>query len=193
MSVPRKDIPRVNLQPPSVDFIDNRLDEYHPAFKANSSVQYDQTVGHYTVTPPGAQMLEPASEQSLPPRQALPEVGQLKFWDTLLPEAMNRLRKKPTLTLKPEYLIRDKTSWEDIHGQLQKAQELYEGNPKSTHGKIKNLARKVTDNAGFFKQVADIGKGIDYVSVPIAVVGILLDVSRLLSIFGSSPGSVVPN
>lgn len=193
MAVPRKDIPRVNLQPPSVDFIDNRLDEYHPAFKTNSNVQYDPAVGHYAIMPPGALMLEPVSEQSMLPRQALPKAGQLKFWNTLLPEAMDRLRGKPILKLKPEYLIRDKTSWEDVHDQLQKAQELYEGNSKSSRGRIKNILRNITDNSGSIKQVTDVVKQIDYVSVPMAVMGILLDVSRLLSLFGRSPGSVSSN
>jgi hypothetical protein len=83
-------VPPVHLQPPSVDFIDNRLADFHDAFK-NSQSQYDHVLGKYIPAPmtadiismhaPSSATKEAKDDERPAPRQALPVAAPMVFWE----------------------------------------------------------------------------------------------------------------
>ncbi|KAJ6263730.1 hypothetical protein Dda_2300 [Drechslerella dactyloides] len=189
MAVPPKRIPRVNSQPLSVDFIDNRLEKHHPAFKGSGGVQYDPKLGCYAptrLTDSGAAMAtngaatpgaKSAGDALMPPRPELPAATKMKFWVTVFPEAMGRVKAEPGLELGAEYTIREKTNWDDVLAQLQKARESYDGTKKGFFGKFKRAARKIMDGSSVASQPVRLAKGVEYLSTPMAAVEILLEAS----------------
>lgn len=121
MYTPQDRIPKLQLQSPAVDFIENSLDKYHPAFTTPPS-RYDPHLRGFIIQEPSnLSETEPVSatavaihdghhspESSLAastqpnsvlgthvkvsPRP-LPRVDALEFWDTLFPQAMTHLVK----------------------------------------------------------------------------------------------------
>lgn len=97
-------IPSLGLQPPSVEFIDNDTRNYHPQF--HPDVKY----GHAA------------------PKTPTGHSESVQLWNNIFPAAMKRLKEQPLLRLRPELRIRDKTSWEDVYVQLQRAQWVNKSN-----------------------------------------------------------------
>lgn len=116
MNTPQGRIPNLQLQSPAVDFIENSLDKYHPAF-AKPPSRYDPHVGGFVIQEPSnlsetgpvsavavavhdghrspesslAAFTQPNSASDthlkVSPRP-IPRVDALEFWDTLFPQAM---------------------------------------------------------------------------------------------------------
>lgn len=101
-------IPKLELQPPAVDFIDNRLPHHHAMFAGHPN-HYDPLSKKYVSNLPpltsptcneapqedsgdGDSELE---EYKLPPRPALSDTKAMKYWAAMFPAAM------ATMTLKP--------------------------------------------------------------------------------------------
>ncbi|KKP02576.1 hypothetical protein THAR02_05308 [Trichoderma harzianum] len=101
---PQSGIPSLGLQPPSMEFIDNDTRKYHPQF--HPSVNYDHAA----------------------PKTPTRHSESVHPWNNIFPAAMKRLKEQPLLRLKPELRIRDKTSWEDVYVQLQRAQWVNKSN-----------------------------------------------------------------
>ncbi|KAF3901541.1 hypothetical protein ABW21_db0200621 [Orbilia brochopaga] len=182
-------IPRVSSQPLSIDFIDNRLEKHHPAFKRSAGVQYDPKLRRYAPTrlagPTAAIMstnnvsssvptANPGSNALMPPLD-IPVVAKMKFWITIFPEAMEEVKKEPTLNFNVEYAIREKANWDDVLDQLQKARENYDGTKKGFFGKSKRAARKVMDTSLVATQTVSFAKQVKYLSTPMAAVEVLLE------------------
>ncbi|KAL1857622.1 hypothetical protein Daus18300_010262 [Diaporthe australafricana] len=133
MESPQGQIPKLQLQSPAVDFIENSLDKYHPAFSTPPS-RYDHYIGGFVIqNPPDMMSARPApamivamhddspapvtalavpAEPSPTPESAaanpshpLPQpVQSLEFWDSLFPRAMALLiEAHPD---EPEYLMK---------------------------------------------------------------------------------------
>ncbi|KAF2136545.1 uncharacterized protein K452DRAFT_279824 [Aplosporella prunicola CBS 121167] len=157
-------VPKILLQSPAVDFIDNRLQKYHPAFVnpqsqyspvANSYVSVDTLTtmqGHYSSTasvgcPGGPFVPRPTTAD---------DVNSMDFWDDIFNDAMSQFENEfprgittsATSTPKDkgtnkqknvqDYGIRKKTSWDEVYAQLDASQNQY----VSEEG-LKNFPRKV--------------------------------------------------
>ncbi|KAK5989731.1 Cystathionine beta-synthase [Cladobotryum mycophilum] len=194
-TTPPQPIPHVNLQPPSVDFIENHLEAHHPAFKKNSSVYYDSKSDHFGLTPdqltnghpPGVRLRIDGKMGSsgngglMPPRPLPPAIEKMKFWDSIFLQAMERIKTTPGPQLKQEFRVRDKTTWQDIYAQLQKARENYDGTKKGFFGKIKKGMRHIIDNSAPVGQALKLIPSNDYLSPVTASVHVVLEAFAISS------------
>lgn len=137
-------IPDLQVQSLAVDFIDNHLDKYHPAF-STPHARYDPAQGSFVAVPTprlgSPPMQSPDKQQpsamrqrddmTLSPRSLADPANALKFWDSLFVRAMKKFAVGPKATKEPAgraqagFSIRDKTSWTAIFKTLQSAQESY--------------------------------------------------------------------
>lgn len=123
MNTRQSRIPDLQLQSTAVDFIENSLDKYHPAFSTPPS-RYDPCLGGFVIQEPlNASRVEATSamavaihddQRSPAPESALavttqpnltleshlkisprpmPQIDALEFWDALFPQAMAHLVK----------------------------------------------------------------------------------------------------
>ena len=175
-------IPKVHAQPLAVDFIDNHLPEYHPAFK-NTESHFDRASGQYVSSLPAASMAgdsPPPDSEEIRHSRLPPPVAAMKFWNHIFEPAMDILKDEdqyPKPKLKPEFNIRDKDSWSDVHATLQKAREKFEPSKKGYLGHLKSGVRKLADNLGPVEQLVKAVPNIDYVSPVLAAVEVILEVS----------------
>ncbi|XEV04922.1 hypothetical protein FSHL1_010209 [Fusarium sambucinum] len=188
-------VPRISLQPPEVDFIDNHLDSRHPAFATPPS-RYSPNHGAYMICDPLGQsqsLTRPESNRDLisqsnpstprnvqiPSRPLAAEpMEALKFWDSLFHRAMNQLKENhPTEPgSKQEFSIRDKTDCTSVFDQLENAKESYCKKDRSFKAKLTRIYRKVTDNAAEpLLGVSKFVPNIDYVTPILGAVQILLE------------------
>ncbi|KAL2799442.1 hypothetical protein BJX66DRAFT_332929 [Aspergillus keveii] len=150
-------MPRVSRQPPTVDFIDQKVSKYHTMFQ-DPPIHYEASRDRYVSndltqpmtrrssnTPPAA--LDPPDPTDdtydLPPRPADTDIKAMKFWNWLFPLAMADLvsGSVPPPT-KPEHSIRDKTNWESVYVTLEAAREEYR-----TEDGMRKLFRKMRRRA----------------------------------------------
>jgi hypothetical protein len=146
-------IPDLQLQSLTVDFIDNRLDKYHPAF-ATPPAQYDAALGSFIVvsTPQPETTMQsqqqpsvtPQAEEEdvlLPPRPLAEPARAMKFWDSIFVRAMDEFKSgldEPKGRVKAGFSIRDKEDWTTVFDTLERAkQDYFKG------AKIKSAFRRV--------------------------------------------------
>ncbi|KAK4197399.1 hypothetical protein QBC40DRAFT_105880 [Triangularia verruculosa] len=147
----------IRSQPPSVDFIENRLPAIHDAFQ-NDRVQYDPLADRFRPT----QELEVAStslretersiRHQLPARRLPPGVGAMRFWGSIFEESMkvhvgNNPVESKRLLKRPEYGIRSKRNWEDIYECLQSARAQFDGTKSRFWGRFKRGYRGVAEQS----------------------------------------------
>ncbi|KAF8861121.1 hypothetical protein BDZ45DRAFT_740720 [Acephala macrosclerotiorum] len=176
-------VPSVHLQPPSVDFIDNRLQDYHEAFR-NPQTRYDPLLRRYVPVLPAATMLSKshpimtASEQLPQPRKLHPAVEAMRFWTFIFDDSMKKFKElykeEPKRRAQDGYSIRSKTNWEDIYSQLQKARESYDG-MKGFWGRVKKGLRTVADHSDPLQQGLRLVPENQYVSPILAAMEVLVD------------------
>ncbi|KAK3938866.1 hypothetical protein QBC46DRAFT_460016 [Diplogelasinospora grovesii] len=157
-------IPRVLQQPPSVDFIENRLPERHEAFK-NLQVRYDPALdkfvplGSAVVMPPAQQGLLSSTGadvrmQHLTVRKLAPGAGAMAFWNKILERAMMKLKNG-----NPE-----------------------DGTKSAFLGRVKKGYRYLADHSHVIKQVVEVvPDSLAYASPVKTALKILLDVVQTAS------------
>ncbi|RYP13526.1 hypothetical protein DL765_006848 [Monosporascus sp. GIB2] len=187
-------IPAVLQQPPSVDFIQTRLPENLDAVK-DAQVDYNPKLDRFeprktstAMSPTEKSRLEQdtperdTKKQGLPVRELVPAVEAMMFWNTILDQAMAKFihQNKPEpekLTQNPDYSIRSKKKWEDIHGNLQKAKSVFNGTNKAVQSRVKKIYRFLADKSDSWQEV--MGKIPDdgaYISLVKFVLEVLLDI-----------------
>lgn len=196
-------IPSVLHQPPSVDFIENQLPEIHDAFK-NLPVRYDPVLKRFvpipqaTTMPPGRPQPSRPQQGHPPPntvgkqsdlhlllaRKLPPAIGAMSFWNQILETAKERHKKDnpkepDKLVEKPEYSIRSKESWDDMHEWLQKARVKFDGTKSEFWGRVKKGYRWLADKNSIARQALKVVPDNEYVSPVKAVLEVILDVSSL--------------
>ncbi|KAM3084606.1 hypothetical protein ACMFMG_001290 [Clarireedia jacksonii] len=187
-------IPLVTAQPPSVDFIQNRLPSYHKGFKSQYC-QWNPDLKRFIPRPPSTAISsnDPSTnekdvedEQLLSARRVMPAVAAMKFWKCILPEAMNRFMlqraDEPLEGKKKDFSIQREEDWEKIYEKLQAAREKYDGGKKGFWGKFKRGTRKIFRKASEYTSVAQQALQIipdhEIVSPVKAAVEVLLDAAE---------------
>ncbi|KAH6874047.1 hypothetical protein B0T10DRAFT_588237 [Thelonectria olida] len=199
MEPSRPYIPNIHVQSPAVDFIDNRLDSYHPAFATPPS-RYDPALGAYVVCYPPDSLSTPAATQvteastasplppgtehgPVPPRPLAEPSTLLTFWDSLFAPAMHQLNKahptEPKKNVEGRFSIRDRKDCTGVFDQLDRAKSLYIDVNKGPKAKFRKVYRKVADNAiqpliGAAKFVPN----VDYVTPVLGAVQVLLEAAK---------------
>jgi len=198
-------IPAVPQQPPTVAFIQTRLAETVDALK-DAQIDYDPKADHFEPRKTSTAMLpaenihlehdtsekdmpkkgaseRDSSKHVLPVRELVPAAEAMLFWSAILDQAMARfidqnMPEPEKLTQKPEYSIRSKKKWQDIHERLENASNVFNGAGKTVKSRLKTIYRTLADNIDGVKEVVvmvpDDGA---YVSLVKFVLGMLFDVS----------------
>lgn len=192
MSTKSSSIPPVHLQPPSVDYIDNRLPEHHGVFK-NTNSHYDHTVQKYVPDQSGrdgksvvGNQDKGQTENQLSTTSQLGDIGDPeKFWGLVFPEAIAAFTTKyptePEGLEKLGYRIRDQTTWKGINAQLHRAREVYDGTQVNFQGRCKRALRKLGDSAiEPTSNVVNLVPNIEYISPVLGAVQLLLNVSLVI-------------
>lgn len=184
-------IPNVLLQPPSVDFIQNRLPSIDPAFERLQSLQYDQSLTRFVPTASDTAVVpwpQPSSQdvswgrpsQRLPVRELVPAVSVMAFWDKIMGQAMAKLEtdKVPKkLVGNVEYAIRGLYSWREIYEKLQSAREKFDGTKSKFLGRFKKTYRYLADKSDDAARLVSALPDSTYVSPVKTALEVLLDVS----------------
>jgi hypothetical protein len=196
--------PTFSVQPPAVDFIENQLGEYHPAFEP-SMVHYDAALGQFVAHVPintamtqshvGQTLAIPVATAPAPARPEQGPIAHMEFWDRIFPQAMERLNSEdPIPTSKPprkydlEWSIRHMTHWEDVQDKLDKARRAYEfddsgvpsnGGWKGKGGRFRRKMRSFMDTHHVTAQQAmQVVPDVEIASPIIGMINLMLDVSR---------------
>ena len=166
-------IPRLDQQGPAVDFIDNRLGQYHIMFE-NPPVYFDPTMQRFVPTTMFPFSTEPNEDKAhqvvekqtsspntdlvLPPRPAYNNVKAMVFWAGIFQEAMNEFRNRsppPKDRDTTPYDIRNKHDWESVYNVLEAAKEKY-CHPDGFRGKVLRSRRRLADKSSFLSEVTRI-------------------------------------
>ncbi|RFU80454.1 hypothetical protein TARUN_1747 [Trichoderma arundinaceum] len=138
-------IPSIHLQPPSVDFIDNRLPNIHDVFR-HRDVHYDPDLQKYvqnqTLTDgPHASRSRDNSQALVQPEYTFGDIEESeKFWGLIFADAMNKFTreypKEPKQRDESGFSIRKQTTWKGVNEQLHKAREVYDGTKQGFRGRL---------------------------------------------------------
>lgn len=177
-------------RPAAVDFIDNRLPKYHPAFM-NSTSHYDTEVGKYVPNTQIAVSTESSGAISLSnsskpldyevssPRPNWTNIEALKCWNDLFPAALNRListSPEPSGRSKSEYSIRQgKNDWNAVYNALENAKAKYEQSNKVA-GMLRKTGENIAPVAQALKIASNMDPGSPYSTPVLGAVNIFLDV-----------------
>ncbi|KAK1240714.1 hypothetical protein MKX07_006147 [Trichoderma sp. CBMAI-0711] len=192
-SEPASMIPPIHLQPPSVDFIDNRLPQHHGVFR-NTHAHFDHMLQRYVSdrTPSTDQALVESNANGETPNELAPlcQMGDVgdpeKFWGLVFSDAMaafvTKYPNEPDGVSKLGYSIRNQTTWTGINDQLHKARQVYDGSQKQFRGWCKRTMRKIGDNAAEpATNMISLIPNIEYVSPVLGAVQLLLNAYKVAS------------
>lgn len=197
MADPGPSVSRLIHQPVTVDFIDNRLPRYHPAF-TDPPVRYDVMSGQYF---PHSQALVPLTKNGtlvapisgspalvklddLPPRPEWADFKAMEFWDAIFSEAMTRFKMtmEPKGRSKTTYNIRDKDNWDEVYDTLETARNKYLKDGGAV-GWLRKVRRKAADKVTPIAEVARIASKLCPDSSPgtpvLGAVEVLFEVRQL--------------
>ncbi|KAJ8110804.1 hypothetical protein ONZ43_g5783 [Nemania bipapillata] len=181
--------PTFVLHTPAVDFIENRMTEYHSAFDT-TGFRYSPTQSQFIPdsTPvavthvPGPSTLAPLPASPAPPspRPTSGSINDMSFWVGVFPEAMNRLNQDPlpySGPYQPQWGIRHLSAWPDVQAKLDMARKDYDFyNGPQKVGKFRRKLRLVADKAsGPLQQGVKLIPDIDVASPVTSVISLVLD------------------
>lgn len=188
-------IPGISLQPPTVDFIENRLPHYHQAF-ADTPVRFDPALGRFV--PVLADAASPSEPAPLAPgdghkgghydtidglgqfpraRPLPPGTSAMGFWASIFEETVVRFRSRyeePKGQSQSRYNIRTAMDWEGVYSRLQAAREAYDGTKKDLRGRHKTAAHR---DAAAARQSVRLIPDNDFTSPVRAAVEVVIEVS----------------
>ncbi|KAI1130784.1 hypothetical protein F5Y10DRAFT_234803 [Nemania abortiva] len=189
---PSSSAPTFVLHTPAVDFMENRMSEYHPAFDT-SGFRYSPTQSLFVpltnqttvMHVPGTSTLAlpPTGSAAPRPRPVPGSINDMGFWAEVLPQAMEKLNQKPlpySGPYQPQWGIRHLSVWPDVQAKLDMARKDYDFHNSQEHvGKFRRKLRLVADKTAVpLKQGMKLIPDIDVASPVIGVIGLLLDAYR---------------
>ncbi|KFA78914.1 hypothetical protein S40288_11393 [Stachybotrys chartarum IBT 40288] len=150
-------LPSFTLQTPAVDFMENRLEQYHPAFNPRH-VRYDLLQAQFVAKmPPRTDELSlQGGHPSTPvpsgvifssprlPRSPSGAVSEMAFWEDIFPRAMESLRNDAASERirDPAWQIRHLSTWSDVQARLDTARQKYDFHYGPKHiGKFRRWVR----------------------------------------------------
>lgn len=135
-------------QPVAVDFMDNQLREYHPAFSGNMT-RYDLKRDAYFPTSDSDTRTTAGGCQA-PSKPEQHQVASTTPWDSIFDPAMHMFVQEhpvePARRAESGYSIRGMSGWDQIFDILKRAQETFE-HPAGKRGYVGLSLRKVVDNS----------------------------------------------
>lgn len=169
MERPHAVLPDMEQQSPAVDFIENSMNIYHPAFSKPPS-RYDPSSGGFVVLSPpagnavSAYSIQPASAtaseicnpsqvvtSTISPRPSYQPLQALELWDSLFSRAMTQLNQlhpqEPNHLLKSGQRIRDKTDWTQVFDQIEESKNEYSNVDNRFKAGYRKVYRKFGDQA----------------------------------------------
>ncbi|CCD46141.1 hypothetical protein BofuT4_P116910.1 [Botrytis cinerea T4] len=170
-------IPSLRLQPLSVDFIDNRLSQYHPAFK-NPPSHFDPISGNFYADKIYTKSMSTPGDLSHPMRTQLKNVGKTepqhsRSHQALFPEMMTNFRKEydkePKGRCNTKYTIRSQTDWDGVLRILIAAQDVRGDARPGAAGKVKKFAGKLNAHSTKVKKLVPLIPSNTYTS-PVIIV-----------------------
>lgn len=151
----------------AVDFIENRLPQYHPAFQ--DPPPFDPVANRFV------------SSRVRPNMQANTNRPDSRFfWASIFSDAMElfRDRSAESKTMqKSKFRIRDRTDWDGVQRRLQAAQDTYI-RVTGFEGWVKWPRRAIANNSHVASQSLRLVPGVDMTASIINVVQSLLEVSK---------------
>lgn len=173
-----KEYPNIPKQRPSVDFIDTRMPDYHESFKQDLC-RFEPEEGKYEARD---QLSIVAKHVVLPPPRQVPAaVSSMKFWESIFPNAMDKLRDsaetpEPKALARSDFSIRTAATWDEVIEKLEKSQLRYDGTKQGLLDRLKYRSRKVMDYTDGVHRIVKVVPDTDIVSPVLAAVNVLLDV-----------------
>lgn len=162
-------------QSPAVDFIDNRLHQYHEAF-ASPPTKCDVSSGQYV--PATRKIVHPSLVS--PQRPTMASIQSMKFWKDIFTPAIQLLVERypiePKGRLESGWSIRGSTSWDDVWGKLTQAQEGYEC-PEGMMRSVRKGFRKFVDSSQRLNGTVALVPDSEFTTPVVSVLKALLAVS----------------
>ncbi|ORY62060.1 uncharacterized protein BCR38DRAFT_466838 [Pseudomassariella vexata] len=168
---PRTSVLNLSRQPPTVDFINNRLPDFHTVF-VDPPVHYDPMASQYV----------PNSQVPI----AWTDTKAMSFWTIIFPEAMVKFKSsvtEPKGRSNTRYHIHEKPNWDTVYATLESARSKYQKEGGKV-GWLRQVRRKVADDyATPLAQVTQIAKKCipenPYSTPVLGALGILLDAVKI--------------
>ncbi|ETS84739.1 hypothetical protein PFICI_02764 [Pestalotiopsis fici W106-1] len=190
--------PSITLHSPAIDFIENELPDYHPAFDARH-VRFDLSRDQFVPRTPylnGTLVREsiPSSMLSVPsmppPSQQLtrPAPGQINemgFWVELFPKVVQMLQEDPIPSNLDDskWGIRGLSTWADVQARLDMARREYNFQHGSqSAGSFRRAVRNGLDkHAVAVKQAARFVPDVDLAKPIVGAIHVVIDAYRQAS------------
>ncbi|KAI1737675.1 hypothetical protein F4680DRAFT_427593 [Xylaria scruposa] len=189
----RGPLPTFVLHTPAVDFIENRMSEYHPAFDV-SGFRYSPTQNQFvplsdshvaspsTLAAATAAAPPPAAPIPPQPRSTPGSINDMDFWSEVFPEAMNRLIQESPSDSEVygrQWGIRHLSAWPNVQAKLDMAHRDYDFRNDQRVGKFRRKMRLAMDKVSApLQQGMNLVPDIDIVSPVVSVICVLLDAYR---------------
>jgi len=134
----------------AVEFIENKLPDYHPLFRHHSS-RYDPQSRHFVAAHIPVTMPATASSPPQPATEPPAEVKKkMEYWNKIFPDAMAEFKANPDIKApkdrKAKYEIRNADTWDAVYGKLEAARERYT-RKGGIFGTVRQVWRWTADNA----------------------------------------------
>ncbi|KAI2463777.1 hypothetical protein F4781DRAFT_415463 [Annulohypoxylon bovei var. microspora] len=186
-------IPRLHHQPVAVDFIDNHLPGFHPAFACSYS-KYDPNIDRYVLSS-HVSLIKMQSRQSksqaLTLTRAKPSdirsppgiMLSMQFWDNVFPVAMSRLEEEfdeSNNRHDASYNIRGLKDWDQVYQKLESCFKNYVDDTGLIK-KVKRGWRGFADQIGPMQEVWKLVPDIDYLTPIRGTLEFIMDAIRRAS------------
>lgn len=188
--------PSFRQHPAAVDFAENELRNYHPAFDSRY-VQFDPSRGCFvprsfsfenSLVPgnvSGSTLMVPSppspSQQATRPAPSL--INEMSFWGEVFPKAMQMLREYPVPSSLDDskWGIRRCSTWVEVQAQLDMARREYNFQHGSEHaGSFRRAVRNGLDRHSVtLKQASKFVPDVDIAKPVVGAIEVVLDVSQL--------------
>ncbi|KAH5355652.1 hypothetical protein HBI48_130480 [Parastagonospora nodorum] len=178
--------PPIQLWTPAVDFVENRMWQYHPAYNAQNH-RYDPIQAQFVALEAGLSASSsnllatnvPAYSQ---PRPAPGNVHDMDLWAVVFPGAMSELNTTPAPKQGDlqKWGIRTCSDWPEVQRKLEMARRDYDHLHGQKHvGKFRRKMRDVMDKSSIpLQQIVKGVPSVDAASPIVSVANVLLDAYR---------------